>query len=105
MAPTPSKIAGATAADQLTRALRDHAALGERPHCSDPELSHLWLSESDQERAVAATLCPGCPVQLECWSAARAQDLTWGVWGSVDFTREPNRPRPDTEMPGCRTGD
>jgi hypothetical protein len=67
--------------------------------CNDPELSHLWLSEIDAERAVAATLCPGCPVQLECWSAARAQDVTWGVWGSVDFTRKPNRPRPNVDTP------
>ena len=102
---TPTKIAGATAAERLTKALIDVSTSGVRVPCTDPEVSYLWLSEHDDERAMATTMCPGCPVQLECWSAARAQDLTWGVWGSVDFTREPNRPRPDTEMPGCRTGD
>jgi Transcription factor WhiB len=90
----PTKIAAARASERLTKALIDLAAAGLRTLCSDPELSHLWLSERDQERAVAATLCPGCPVQLECWTAARAQRVTWGVWGSVDFTQKPNRPKP-----------
>ena len=70
-----------------------------RTHCFDPETSHLWLSEHDKERAVAATLCPGCPVQLECWSAARAQRVTWGVWGAVDFTVKPGRLKPKIDAP------
>jgi hypothetical protein len=92
----PAKIVAARASEELNKALADHAHLGMLPHCADQSSSHLWLSDHDLERAVAATLCPGCPVQLECWSAARAQDVTWGIWGAVDFTRKPNKPKIDT---------
>jgi hypothetical protein len=34
-------------------------------------------------------LCEGCPVIMECWSAAVARDERWGVWGGVD--RSPRR--------------
>jgi hypothetical protein len=92
---------GEAASDRLTRALTDANARGERHHCADPEVSHLWLSEDDHERALAAKLCVGCPVQMECWSAANARRERWGVWGSVDFTVKParlGRP-PKTETP------
>jgi Transcription factor WhiB len=41
---------------------------------------------------VAAILCAGCPVQMECWSVARARRERFGVWGAVDFT--PKRKTP-----------
>jgi hypothetical protein len=44
------------ATDQLTRALLDMAARGERAHCSDPASHHLWLSDHDTERATAVML-------------------------------------------------
>ncbi|HEY6686909.1 MAG TPA: WhiB family transcriptional regulator [Propionibacteriaceae bacterium] len=52
----------------------------------------LWLSEHDADRAEAAILCVGCPVQLECWAAAAARDERFGVWGGIDRTVKPNRP-------------
>ena len=89
---TPTKIAGARASDRLSKGLIDNAARGLRTHCSDPELGHLWLSDHEDERAVAAILCGGCPVQMECWSVARARREKFGVWGAVDFT--PKRKAP-----------
>jgi hypothetical protein len=77
----PTKIAGAKAGERLRKALIDLAAAGLRPPCADPELSHLWLSDHPDERAVAAVLCGGCPAELQCWDTARAR---------VDRTRHPN---------------
>jgi hypothetical protein len=90
---TPTKTAAARASERLTKALADLAARGQRHHCSDPGLAHLWLSDHEEERAVAAALCVGCPVQMECWSVARARREKFGVWGSVDFTPKRGRPK------------
>ena len=76
---TPTKIAAARAADRLTKALIAAAARGLRTPCVQPELGYLWLHEYEQERAVAAVLCGGCPLGLECWDAARARDERFGV--------------------------
>jgi hypothetical protein len=87
---TSTKIAAARAADRLTKALIDTAALGLRHNCGDPETAHMWLSESETERAQAARLCNGCPVSLECWGAAVARDEKFGVWSGIDRTQHPN---------------
>jgi Transcription factor WhiB len=86
----PSKIAAAQASERFTKALIDLAAAGLRTPCGDLATGHLWLSEINAERAQAAILCHGCPVQLECWAAAVARDERFGVWGGVDRTRNPN---------------
>jgi hypothetical protein len=77
--------------DQLTRALLNIAARGQRTHCSDPTSHHLWLSEHPGERAIAAMLCRGCPVITECGEAAEANDERHGVWAGVDRTVRPGR--------------
>jgi hypothetical protein len=63
------------------------ASQGLRPHCSDPVLGDLWLSDNEADRAEAAKLCRGCPVLAECDAAATANGERWGVWGGKDFTR------------------
>jgi hypothetical protein len=73
--------------DRLTRALITIAARGLRTHCSDVELHHLWLSESQQERAVAARLCSGCPVFTPCGEVGQYE--RFGVFGGVDRTPRP----------------
>jgi Transcription factor WhiB len=80
---------GEAASERLTKALIDLAAQGLRTHCSDPESSHLWLSEDRDERARAGRLCAGCPVTMECWAASVARDERWGVWAGID--RSPRR--------------
>jgi hypothetical protein len=80
-------IRGATASARFTKALIDIASQGLRTHCSDAASKHLWLYEDPAERAQAARLCIGCPVQLECWSAANARGERFGTWGGMDFTR------------------
>jgi hypothetical protein len=77
---------GAIASGLLAKALIDLAARGLRTHCSDPQTSHMWLSESESERAQAARLCNGCPVSLECWGASVARREEFGVWSGVDRT-------------------
>lgn len=84
---SPNQIAKARASDRLTKAIDDLVAQGSRPHCADQEVSHLWLSEHPEERALAIRLCQGCPVLIECWGAASARRETFGVWGGVDRTR------------------
>jgi hypothetical protein len=81
----------ARASDALTRALINLAAAGERTHCSDPESHHLWLSDDESDRAVAAQLCIGCPVWQECGAAAKARRERFGVWASVDRTVRPGQ--------------
>jgi hypothetical protein len=75
--------------ERLTRALINLAAAGLRTDCSDVALHHLWLSESQQERAVAVRLCRGCPVLRECAEVGRYE--RFGVFGGVD--RTPDRTR------------
>ena len=43
-----------TATDQLTRALLDIAARGQRTHCSDPGTSELWISDRSREAPESA---------------------------------------------------
>jgi hypothetical protein len=73
------------ASERFTRALINAAAAGQRTHCSDPSSGDLWLSESEADRAEAARLCHGCPVEIECWSVAVARQERFGVWGGHDF--------------------
>ena len=80
-------IRGAAASALFLEVLVDLGAQGLRTHCSDPGGRHLWLSEDLAERAEAARLCIGFPVQLECWDVAVARRETWGVWGGVDRTK------------------
>ena len=85
----PTKIAASRAADRLTKALAAAAARGLRQHCADAEVSHLWLSEREHERAMAAKLAD-CPVDLGVLGVAVARKERFGVWGGVDRTRHPN---------------
>ena len=81
------------ASDNLTRALLNMAARGERTHCSDPATHHLWLSEHPAERAVAVTLCDHCPVVDPCRHTAEQHDERFGVFGGRDFSIRPGRPK------------
>jgi hypothetical protein len=73
-------MTGALAAsDQLTLALLNMAARGERTHCSDPTTHHLWLSEHEGEIQVAsccATAAQSSP------SAVRQQNCATNAWAS-----------------------
>jgi Transcription factor WhiB len=80
---------GRIATDQLTRALLDLAAKGERTHCSDPTSHRLWTSEHETERAIAVMLCDHCPVLTVCRDTAEQRDERWGVWGGVDRSIRP----------------
>jgi hypothetical protein len=91
------------ATDQLTRALLDMAARGERTHCSDPITHDLWLSESDSERATAVMLCDRCPVEAVCRETAELRDERWGVWGGRDFSVRPGRKKARSSPDGYRS--
>jgi WhiB family redox-sensing transcriptional regulator len=45
-----------------------------------------WLHEDGTDRELAARLCRGCPVQLECLELELRMlgDQTVGVWGALD---------------------
>jgi hypothetical protein len=77
--------------DRLTRALLAAAAAGQRPHCSDPGTSELWLSDHPGERREATRLCHGCPVFTPCGAAAEARQERFGVWAGRDRTATPGR--------------
>jgi hypothetical protein len=81
--------------DQLTMALLNMAARGQRTHCSDPATHHLWLSEHDNERATAVLLCDQCPVLTICGQTAELRDERWGEWGGVDRSVRPGRKKTD----------
>ena len=74
----------AEANDRLTQALVRAAARGDRPRCADGETSWMWLDESPQTRAIAATYCNGCVVWSECDQVGRYQ--TFGTYASKDRT-------------------
>ena len=83
--------AARVASDQLTRALLDMAARGERTHCSDPATHHLWLSEDQRDRDIAVMMCTHCPVLTVCRDTAELRDERWGVWGGIDRSVRPGR--------------
>jgi hypothetical protein len=83
---------GRVESDRLTTALLNLTSRGQRPHCSDPETHHYWLSEEQHERALAIRGCQHCPVLTECRNAAEAQRETFGVYGAKDFTKHPRKP-------------
>ena len=75
----------------FSQALRELDHLGLKTHCSDPATSHWWLSEEPKERRQAVKWCRSCPVLAGCGQAARARGERFGVWGAVDYTRNPKR--------------
>lgn len=75
----------------LTRALVDLATKGQRPRCGDPATHELWVSDQRAERETAAAWCSGCPLLDVCAAAGAAE--VFGVWGGVDRTPRPGRPR------------
>lgn len=75
-----------TPGEQLSRALIDLAARGQRLRCGDPETHHLWTSEEQADRDQAAPLCTGCPVLQLCANAAASQGERFGVWAGRDLT-------------------
>ena len=91
MTTAATRLRAAQASDALTRALINAAARGIRPRCGDHETSYLWLSESPAERQQASRLCAGCVVITECRNVGQHQ--SFGVFGSVDVTRAPGRPK------------
>jgi hypothetical protein len=83
--------AEAQASDALTRALINAASRGVRPRCGDGEVAWMFLDESPQTRAIAATYCHGCVVWSECDEVGRYQ--TFGAYASKDRTVRPGRPK------------
>jgi hypothetical protein len=49
------RITEAQASEALTRALITAAAAGQRPRCSDGEVSWMFLDEDDRIRSIAAS--------------------------------------------------
>ena len=47
-------------------------------HAADPD---LWFAEEPAELERAKLLCGGCPLRLQCLSAALDRAEPWGVWG------------------------
>jgi hypothetical protein len=72
---------GSLEIERVTRALLDLADQGLRPHCSDRETHHLWLSEEITERRTAVELCRCCPVLKPCGHAVDARRERFGVEG------------------------
>jgi hypothetical protein len=94
VAATQLYVRGMEATAIFTAALRDLDARDLRTSCSDPEISHWWLSEDAGQRREAAKWCRSCPVLVECGEAASARQEKFGVYAGIDFTRNPNgRPR------------
>jgi hypothetical protein len=90
-------ISRTTLADQLTRALLSLTSRGQRPRCGDPADAGLWLSDYAEERALACTLCHGCPVIQACGEAAEAAGERFGVWAGQDRTAP--KPGPTSDKP------
>jgi Transcription factor WhiB len=91
MTSAAARLRAARATDALTVALLELARQGQRTNCSDPETHHYWTSEHPPERKLAVRACAGCPVLQPCLEVGRHQ--TFGVFGGVDVTRTPGRPK------------
>jgi hypothetical protein len=80
-------ITGTRESEAFRKALQRIIKAGLHTHCSDVRTRHMWLSESAEDRAVAAKWCTECPVFQECGAAARARGEQFGVWAGEDMTQ------------------
>ena len=49
------------------------------PPCSrEPD---LWFAEEPDDLERAKSMCAGCPIRLQCLTAALDRAEPWGVWG------------------------
>jgi len=76
-----------TPAEELSLALLDLTARGERTPCQGRRRDR-WTSDDATERAWAAAVCVGLNCQLleECGAAADEQGERFGVFGGRDRT-------------------
>jgi Transcription factor WhiB len=77
--------------DKLTIALLNAASRGDKIPCGEYSIAYLFLSESEQERKLAAVACHSCPVFNPCGEAADANQEVFGVRAGRDYTRRPGR--------------
>ncbi len=77
--------------DHLGRAIVGALDRGEHIPCIRLDGWELWTSDDPDDRAEAAEACQGCPVLEVCLEAGGRQ--VDGVWGGVDKTPKPGRPR------------
>ena len=49
----------------------------------DPE---LWFPDLEKQGAYAKSICKTCPVRVDCFNYAVANEEENGIWGGVDFT-------------------
>ena len=63
------------------------SAMDERQgKCYDPETG-------EGEQPIAPEFCVGCPIQALCWSYAKADRATDGVWGGAVWEEREARPK------------
>ena len=81
-----------TAAEALGHALADQ---GHATPCQGRRRDR-WTSDDAEARSWAATVCVtlGCPVLVQCGAAADEFKAAHHVWGGVDRTPPPARPKP-----------
>ncbi len=93
-----------TAAEALTRALLKLADQDHATPCQSRRRDR-WTSDDAEEREWAAAVCVGlsCPVLVQCGDAGAEFKAAHHVWGGVDRTPPPARPKPAkrTARPNC----
>jgi len=57
--------------------------------CGDDYWS--YTEQEDLTVDEAEELCYGCPLLKLCYDYAVADDISWGVWGGVDFSPEDDK--------------
>lgn len=53
-------------------------------HVGDPD---LWFAENPGDLERAKALCAGCPIRVQCLTAALERQEPWGVWGGEILDR------------------
>ena len=93
-----------SAAEALGRALADLADRGWRTPCQGRRRDR-WTSADATDREWAAAVCvgAGCPVLVQCGDAGAEFKAAHHVWGGVDRTPPPARPKPTRQLtrPNC----
>lgn len=83
---------------------------------SDPEILKSFYGETEEEVALAKSICDTCPVKLSCLKAALDSEERFGVWGgsdestrrwalSIDQYGKPIQRVRDMKCPNCGTVD
>ena len=80
-----------TAREAVHRALNDLVDAGGELPCWDRSAGNPWIGDTREEREYAAHQCGRCPLAAACELMAIEQQVSFGIFGGLDFAQRPGK--------------